>query len=91
MDYSCEPRATLGNRISEMRLDDGTPLEPNKTYTVSGWAQVDTVGSDPLIWDVVANYLRNNKDSTKLKKVNRPNLIGVKDDPGIENYGGKMV
>ena len=91
MDYSCEPRATLGNRISEMRLDDGTPLEPNKTYTVSGWAQVDTVGSGPLIWDVVANYLRNNKDSTKLKKVNRPKLIGVKDDPGIENYGGKMV
>ncbi len=91
MDYTCEPKAKLGNRISDMRLDDGTALEPNKTYTVSGWAQVDTVGSGRLMWDVAADYLRNNKGSTKLKKVNRPKLKGVKGNPGIQDYGGKMI
>jgi sulfur-oxidizing protein SoxB len=91
MDYTCEPNASLGNRISEMRLDDGTPLEANKKYTVAGWAQVEAVGSGRLMWDVAADYLRNHKSSTKLKKVNHPKLKGVKDNPGIENYPGQMA
>ncbi len=91
MDYTCEPKASLGNRITNMRLDDGTPLEPNKTYTVSGWAQVDTVGSGRLMWDVAADYLRNNKGNLKFKKINYPTLKGVKDNPGIADYGGKMI
>ncbi|BBP43438.1 5'-nucleotidase C-terminal domain-containing protein [Thiosulfativibrio zosterae] len=91
MDYTCEPNASLGNRISEMRLDDGTPLEANKKYSVAGWAQVEAVGSGRLMWDVAADYLRNHKSSTKLKKVNHPKLKGVKDNPGIENYPGQMA
>ena len=91
MDYTCEPNASLGNRISDMRLDDGTPLEANKKYTVAGWAQVEAVGSGRLMWDVAADYLRNHKSSTKLKKVNHPKLKGVKDNPGIENYPGQMA
>jgi sulfur-oxidizing protein SoxB len=91
MDYTCEPGASLGNRISDMRLDDGTPLEANKTYTVSGWAQVDTVGDGRLMWDVAADYLRNHKNDMKLKKVNHPKLKGVKDNPGIESYPGEMA
>ncbi len=91
MDYLCEPKADFGNRISDMRLDDGTPLEPNKTYTVSGWAQVDQVGSGRLMWDVAADYLRNNKGNLKLKKMNHPTLKGVKDNPGIQDYAGKMI
>lgn len=90
MDYTCEPNATLGNRISEMRLDDGTLLDANKTYTVAGWAQVESVGTGRLMWDVTADYLRNHKSSTKLKKVNHPKLLGVKDNPGIENYPGQL-
>lgn len=91
MDYACEPNATLGNRISEMRLDDGTPLEANKTYSVAGWAQVEAVGDGRLMWDVTADYLRRNKNSTKLNKINHPKLKGVKSNPGIENYPGEMA
>ena len=90
MDYTCEPNAEFGKRISEMRLDDGTPLEASKTYTVSGWAQVEAVGEGRLMWDVAADYLRNHKSSTKLKKVNYPKLKGVKDNPGIEAYPGEL-
>ena len=91
MDYTCEPNASLGNRISEMRLDDGTPLEANKTYSVAGWAQVEAVGDGRLMWDVAADYLRRNKNDMKLKKVNHPKLKGVKSNPGIENYPGEMA
>ncbi|WP_127470969.1 5'-nucleotidase C-terminal domain-containing protein [Thiomicrorhabdus aquaedulcis] len=91
MDYTCEPNAKLGSRISDMRLDDGTKLEANKTYTVAGWAQVESVGKGRLMWDVTADYLRNHKNDTKLKKVNHPKLKGVKDNPGIESYPGEMA
>jgi len=91
MDYTCEPNASLGNRISEMRLDDGSPLEANKTYSVAGWAQVEAVGDGRLMWDVAADYLRNHKNDMKLKKVNHPKLKGVKDNPGIEAYPGEMA
>lgn len=90
MDYTCEPKAKFGNRISDLRLDDGTPLEANKTYSVSGWAQVEEIGEGRLIWDVVADHLRNSK-STKLTKVNNPKLKGVKTNAGIQDYPGKMV
>ncbi|WP_040728362.1 5'-nucleotidase C-terminal domain-containing protein [Thiomicrorhabdus sp. Kp2] len=91
MDYACEPNGKFGSRISEMRLDDGTPLEANKTYTVAGWAQVEAVGQGRLMWDVAADYLRNHKGSTKLKKINHPKLKGVKNNPGIEAYEGEMA
>ncbi len=91
MDYTCEPNASLGNRISEMRLDDGTPLEASKTYSVAGWAQVEAVGEGRLMWDVAADYLRSHKSDMKLKKVNHPKLKGVKNNPGIEAYPGEMA
>ena len=89
MDYTCDPTASLGNRISEMRLDDGTPLEDNKTYSVAGWAQVEEVGSGRLMWDVTADYLRRNK-TLELKKVNHPTLKNVSDNPGLQDYPGKL-
>ena len=91
MDYTCEPNASLGKRITDMRLDDGTPLEANKTYSVAGWAQVEAVGDGRLMWDVAADYLRRNKNDMKLKKVNHPKLKGVKNNPGIEAYPGEMA
>jgi sulfur-oxidizing protein SoxB len=30
MDYSCEPQAPFGQRISDLRLDDGTKVEEHK-------------------------------------------------------------
>ena len=86
MDYTCEPNASFGQRISNLRLDDGTLLTAGKTYTVAGWGQVEEVGNGRPIWDVVADHLRDNKSDMKLKKINTPLLKGVSDNPGIESY-----
>jgi len=91
MDYTCEPKASLGQRITHMQLDNGTPIEPNKTYTVAGWGQVEEVGDGRLIWDVVADHLRGQRSDMKLKKVNHPTLKGIADNPGIEDYAGKLI
>jgi len=89
-DYTIEPNAKLGERISDIRLDDGTPIDPKKTYTMAGWAQTTEVGPGRLMWDVAADYLRKQKH-LNLKKVNHPTLKGVKNNPGIENYAGKLI
>jgi sulfur-oxidizing protein SoxB len=90
MDYTIDPAAALGERISAMKDDSGAPIEPNKTYKVSGWAQVGSVGNGRLMWDVAADYLRK-QGTLDLKKVNHPTIKGVKTNPGIENYAGKLI
>ena len=90
MDYTIDPAAGLGERISEMKDDEGTPIDPNKSYKVSGWAQVGSIGNGRLMWDVAADYLRKQKH-LNLTKVNHPTIKGVKDNPGIENYDGKLL
>ncbi len=91
MDYTIDPTEKLGRRISDMRLDDGTPVQDNKKYTVAGWAQVETVGEGRLLWDVVADHLRAMKGPLKLKKINHPTLKNVKDNPGLEDYPGELI
>ncbi|WP_019557187.1 5'-nucleotidase C-terminal domain-containing protein [Thiomicrorhabdus arctica] len=86
MDYTCEPNASFGRRISNLRLDDGTLLSAGKKYSVAGWGQVEEVGNGRPVWDVVADHLREKKSDMKLKKINTPILKGVSDNPGIESY-----
>ena len=90
LDYTIDPAASLGSRISEMKDDAGTPVDPNKSYKVSGWAQVGSIGNGRLMWDVAADYLRRQKH-LNLAKVNHPTIKGVKDNPGIENYAGELI
>ncbi len=90
LDYTIDPAASLGSRISEMKDDAGTPVDPNKSYKVSGWAQVGSIGNGRLMWDVAADYLRKQKH-LNLTKVNHPTIKGVKDNPGIENYAGELI
>ncbi|WP_178862213.1 5'-nucleotidase C-terminal domain-containing protein [Thiomicrorhabdus cannonii] len=91
LSYTCEPNTTLGHRISDMRLDDGTLIQANKTYTVAGWGQVEEMGAGRPVWDVVADHLRNQKSDMKLKRVNHPTLKGISDNPGLEGYHGKLI
>lgn len=85
MDYSCNPNESIGKRISNMTLDDGTPVDLNKSYTVAGWATVNEKAAGPPVWDQVAAYIRNYK-TIKIDKVNTPKLIGVKNNPGFADY-----
>ncbi len=88
LDYTCEPTAKMGERITEMRLDDGTPIDPNKKYVVSGWATVGSKSPGAPVWDIVADYLRLQKDGLQLKKINTPKLKNVGDNPGLADYIG---
>jgi sulfur-oxidizing protein SoxB len=57
MTYVCTPRADIGARISDMRLD-GRPLEAAKRYKVAGWAPVAEGASGEPVWELAARYLR---------------------------------
>ncbi len=82
LDHVCEPNQSFGKRISDMTLDDGTLVEADKRYMVAGWATVGSKSPGRPIWDVVADYLRDQKQ-IKIEKLNTPKLVGVKGNPGI--------
>ena len=86
MDYVCEPGQKMGKRVTEMKLDNGKSIEPDKKYKVAGWATVGSKSPGRPIWDVVADYLRDIKVA-KIEKINSPVLKGIKGNPGIADYG----
>ena len=81
MDYACAPTEKMGQRISDMTLDNGAKLEADKSYKVAGWASVNPQAGKP-VWDVFANYLRGQK-TARPKKLNQVALKGVANNPGI--------
>jgi sulfur-oxidizing protein SoxB len=82
MDYRIDPTGTIGNRIDEMRLDNGELIDANKMYRVAGWATVGSQSPGEPIWDTVATYLRDQK-TVSIDKMNEPVLRNVKDNPGL--------
>jgi sulfur-oxidizing protein SoxB len=81
MDYACTPAADAGSRISDMTLDDGTPVEAAKRYRIAGWASLEPQPGKPVN-DVVAAYLRAEKTVHPTRR-NRVLLKGVAGNPGI--------
>ncbi|WP_420858386.1 thiosulfohydrolase SoxB [Marivivens marinus] len=57
MRYTCHVNNDAGNRIADMTLDDGTPIEADKTYTVGGWASVNEGTEGPAIYDLMEDYI----------------------------------
>jgi len=84
MQYTCDPAAAMGSRISAMTLA-GKPIEAGKNYIVAGWApvaeQARDSGAEP-IWDLMARYLRAQK-TIRARPLNMPRLVGVEGNPGI--------
>ncbi len=85
LDYVVNPMAEIGSRISEMRLDDGSVVEAGKSYLVAGWATVGSQSIGPHIYDVVADYLRDQK-TIRIQKLNSPVIRGIGSNPGLANY-----
>jgi S-sulfosulfanyl-L-cysteine sulfohydrolase len=83
MQYSCDPTAKAGARISNMRLG-GKLLEADKTYKVAGWAPVAEASKNagPPVWDVVETYLKAQK-VIKPVILNNPTLHGMAGNPGL--------
>ena len=59
MGYRMDIASPIGSRFHDMTLlRTGEPIDPARTYTVSGWASVNEAVEGPPIWDVVENYIR---------------------------------
>ena len=56
-------------------LADGKPIDPNKSYIVSGWASVNEGAEGPAVYDVVGRYIERQK------------TIKVDDNPNIKIRG----
>ncbi len=81
LEYTCSPLASMGSRISDMRLN-GKPLDAGRNYRVAGWAPVAEGAQGEPIWEVVETWLKANR-TVAPREVNRPRLIGVQDNPGL--------
>ena len=84
LQYTIDPAAAAGQRISEMRLN-GKLIDADKSYRVAGWAPVSeeakNQGGEP-IWDVIARHLRDIK-TVQSVKLNEPVIKGIAGNPGI--------
>jgi sulfur-oxidizing protein SoxB len=82
--YTCTPTESVGRRISELKLDNGRPLEAVKSYKVAGWASVNEQQGKP-VWDVFARQLAAGKMPEQ--RGTGVTLKGVDDNPGIAGPG----
>jgi S-sulfosulfanyl-L-cysteine sulfohydrolase len=85
LQYTCDPAAKVGSRISNMTLK-GSAIEATKKYKVAGWAPVAEGGgpgnTKEAAWDMLSAYLRDKK-TIKPPKLNLPTLTGLKGNAGI--------
>jgi sulfur-oxidizing protein SoxB len=79
--YTCEPAATIGSRISNMRLN-GKPIQAAQRYKVARWGIGSAQTEGEPVWDVVEKYLRSG-EIVKNHTPNVPRLIGVDRNPGF--------
>ncbi|MDO7596021.1 MAG: thiosulfohydrolase SoxB [Burkholderiaceae bacterium] len=81
LEYTCDPLAASGNRISDMRLN-GKSVDAGKAYKVAGWAPVaEGVQGEP-IWDVMETYLKSEK-TIKARKLNMPTVKNMANNPSM--------
>jgi sulfur-oxidizing protein SoxB len=85
LGYTCMPTATMGSRISELKLDNGKALVANHRYKVAGWASVNGQQGAP-VWDVVGKYLRSGRMMPE-RLGSGVTLKGVEGNPGIAGQG----
>ena len=58
MSYAIDVQKPIGERISDMRTNDGTAIDPTKNYVVAGWASINEGTQGPPVYDVVESYLK---------------------------------
>jgi sulfur-oxidizing protein SoxB len=83
ISYKINPTAKMGERISEITLTKtGQKLDANKSYKVAGWSTVGAKSPGEPVWETVETYLQNVKHIANLK-VDTPDIVGIKGNPGI--------
>jgi sulfur-oxidizing protein SoxB len=62
LGYAIDVSKPAGQRILAMTLlKTGKAIEPNKEYTVAGWASVNEGTQGPPVWDLVERYVAGEK------------------------------
>ncbi|HEY5379671.1 MAG TPA: thiosulfohydrolase SoxB [Pseudolabrys sp.] len=62
LGYAIDIGKPIGQRISAMTLlKTGKPIDPNKEYTIAGWASVNEGTQGPPVWDLVERYIAGEK------------------------------
>ena len=81
LNYTIDPTMPKGKRIQEMELN-GKPVSAKKKYVVGAWAGMDKEQNGKPIWDVVAEYLRDQK-VIKTVSLNVPKMKNIADNKGV--------
>ena len=58
-------------------LKSGKPIEPNKEYTVAGWASVNEGTQGPPVWELVERYIAAEKTVRVAPNQQRENFRGL--------------
>ena len=85
MSYTIDINQSMGERILDLRLDNGELIQADKSYSVTGWATVGSVSPGPPVWDVVTNYLKS-KQTILVEEVNQPKILIKSGNPGIGDW-----
>ena len=75
LSYTCNPKNSIGNRISDLTLmPSGNPIEPSKQYIVGGWGSINPDVKGPPIYKILEKYISNEN----LVKPKNKNLVKIK-------------
>ena len=61
MTYTCQPKNTMGNRISDLQLSNGEKIESQKNYTIGGWGSINPKVEGPPIYKLLEDYVSGEK------------------------------
>ena len=81
LSYNCTPNEDIGRRISDLKLDSGRNVEPNKRYSVAGWASVNAQHGIP-VWEVFSRHLAASGKPLDARP-DGVTLRGVAGNPGL--------
>ena len=74
LTYACNPRAAIGRRIGDMRVNS-VPVQAEKRYRVASWASVTEAGLDSSpMWETLQTHLRSVGKIGRVR-VNTPKIV----------------
>ena len=76
MTYTCQPKETMGNRISDLKLSNGEKIESQKKYTIGGWGSINPKVEGPPIYKLLEDYVSGEK-IIKPKNNNPVKIMGI--------------
>lgn len=84
LHYTIDPTMPKGRRIQSMQLNNSY-VHSRKKYVVGAWAGMEKQEKGKPIWDVVAEYLQDQK-TVKTVKLNTPKLKNVAGNKGVADH-----